>query len=373
LQRRVVAVEAIQSFIGFALTGSILFSYMRRAGEAGSTLLLIYWGLSLPTLGQQVALLVQQYPMYRNTALRLLEPLGAPEESYDKEGARAEQDPNSVGEQSKGVCLTFERIVVRAAGHTILEGIELQFNAGTQVAIIGPSGAGKSSLVGLLLGWHRPASGRVLVDGLPLDAARLEKLRRQTVWVDPTVQLWNRSLLENIRYGAQGIAALPMSELIELAQLGDVLRRLPDGLQTRLGESGALVSGGEGQRVRFGRAAMRSGVRLVILDEPFRGLDREHRRQLLANARRLWPTATLLCITHDVNETHSFDRVIVVEQGCIVEDGTPADLLQQRGSRYCALSEAENATREGIWESHIWRRLRLAGGTLSEEGKKNLS
>ena len=151
-----------------------------------------------------------------------------------------------------------------------------------------------------------------------------------------------------------------------------MLKRLPDGLQTRLGESGALVSGGEGQRVRFGRAAMRGGVRLVILDEPFRGIDREHRRQLLATARRLWPDATLLCITHDVNDTQSFDRVVVVERGHVVEDGRPADLLQRPGSRYRALSEAENATREGIWESHVWRRLRLAGGTLAEEGKKNL-
>lgn len=370
LQRRIVAVEAIQSFIGFALAGWILFSYMHRAGQLGSTLLLIYWGLSLPALGQQLALLAQQYPVYRNTTLRLLEPLGAPEERRGKEEEQAVDNRDSRGEPSKAVCLKFEQVNVRAAGQAILEGINLQLNAGTHAAIIGPSGAGKSSLVGLLLGWHSPANGRVLVDGLALDETRLEKLRRETVWVDPTVQLWNRSLLENLRYGAQGITALSMSELIELAQLGDVLKKLPDGFQTRLGESGALVSGGEGQRVRFARAALRGGVRLVILDEPFRGIDHQHRRRLLSNARGLWPDATLLCITHDVSDTQSFDRVIVVEQGRVVEDGAPAELIRRPGSRFGALVEAEKAVREGIWESRLWRRLRLDGGTLSEDDRK---
>ena len=131
------------------------------------------------------------------------------------------------------------------------------------------------------------------------------------------------------------------------------------------------MSGGEGQRVRLGRAMLRSGVRLVILDEPFRGLDREQRRELLARARRMWREATLLCITHDVGETQAFDRVLVVEGGQIVEDGAPADLAKRPGSRYRAMLEAEAAVREGLWSSGAWRRLRLAGGVLVEnEGKE---
>ena len=117
--------------------------------------------------------------------------------------------------------------------------------------------------------------------------------------------------------------------MIEAADLRDLLEKLPDGLQTRLGEGGALVSGGEGQRVRLGRGLLRPGVRLVILDEPFRGLDRERRRELLARARRWWRAATVLCITHDVGETQGFGRVLVVDGGQIVEDGAPADLAAQ--------------------------------------------
>jgi energy-coupling factor transporter ATP-binding protein EcfA2 len=107
----------------------------------------------------------------------------------------------------------------------------------------------------------------------------------------------------------------------------------------------------------------------VILDEPFRGLDRERRRELLARARRWWQAATVLCITHDLGETRGFERVLVVDAGQIVEDGTPADLAARPGSRYRALLEAEREVREGLWSRGVWRRLRLEGGRLVEAGR----
>src|SRR5206468_5374577 len=104
----------------------------------------------------------------------------------------------------------------------------------------------------------------------------LARLRRETVWVEPTVYLWNRSLLENLRYGVDG-SGRPVEEAIGEADLDEVLGRLPIGLQTPLGEGGALLSGGEGQRVRLGRGVLRASPRLVILDEAFRGLERPRR------------------------------------------------------------------------------------------------
>src|SRR5262249_15253367 len=139
-----------------------------------------------------------------------------------------------------------------------------------------------------------------------------------------------------------------------------------DGMETRLGEGGALVSGGEGQRVRLARAMARPGVRLVILDEPFRGLDREKRRELLARARAVWENATVLCITHDVGETRNFDRGLVMEAGRIAEDGRPAQLTGRAESRYADLLRAEEAVRHGLWSSPEWRKLRLEQGKLTE-------
>jgi ATP-binding cassette subfamily B protein len=262
------------------------------------------------------------------------------------------------------VAIALRGVSVRASGHWILQGVDLEIEPGSQVAIVGPSGAGKSSLVGLLLGWYRPASGQILVDGEPLGPARLESLRRATAWVDPSVQLWNRSLFENLRYGAPDHAPLDLA--IEAADLAGLLEKLPDGMQTPLGEGGGLVSGGEGQRVRLGRALLRGDARLVILDEPLRGLDRERRRELLRRARERWRAATLLCVTHDVGETLAFDRVLVVENGRLVEDARPAELAARAGSRYRQLLDAEADVRAGLWASSGWRHLDLGAGRVAE-------
>ena len=138
----------------------------------------------------------------------------------------------------------FDDVSIKASGHTVLERFGLSIEAGSHVAIVGPSGAGKSSLVGLLLGWHKPASGQILIDGVQLDGECLEELRKNTAWLDPGVQLWNRSLLDNIQYGFGDYPAPPLTELIEEADLRAVLERLPDTLQTQLGEGGALLSAG---------------------------------------------------------------------------------------------------------------------------------
>lgn len=363
LQRTVLWVEGVLAFAGFGLAAWLLLSHLGRSGFGGGALLLVYWALSLPAYGEQLALATRQYPALRNTALRLTEPLGAPEEPWSAVGAQAQPG------DGPGLSIELRAATVRAGGHVLLEDVDLHIESGAEVAIVGPSGAGKSTLVGILLGWQRLSGGEVLVDGEPLDAARVERLRRECAWVDPAVQLWNRSFLDNLRYGSPPSASERMGSVIESADLHGVLERLPDGLQTPLGEGGALVSGGEGQRVRLGRSLLRPGVRLVILDEPFRGLDREKRRLLLQRARAQWKGATLLCITHDVGETTSFERVLVVEGGRIAEDDAPSVLAARAGSRYRALLDAEDAVQRGLWASSEWRRLYIDGGHLRPEAR----
>lgn len=367
LERLVVWADGMQFFASFGLAGWLLIDHISRVGELGSVLLLLYWALNLPAIGQDIAGIAWQYPADRNLTLRLLEPLGAPEE-VEVQSSRAELAnvrSEDVVESPKPVAITFENVSIRAAGHTILEDLQLTIEAGSHVAVVGAMGAGKSSLVGAVLGWHRPAAGRVLVDGLPLEGTRMERLRAQTAWIDPAVQIWNRTLLDNLRYGSAA-DSMPTGELLDEAELHQVLQKLPDGLQTELGEGGALVSGGEGQRVRLGRALHKGQVRLAILDEPFRGLDRGQRRALLTVARRHWRDATLICITHDVGETFTFDRVLVVEAGRVVEDDAPANLARRSDSRYLRLLQAELDVRERLWSSAEWRHWRLEDGQLRQ-------
>jgi ABC-type bacteriocin/lantibiotic exporter with double-glycine peptidase domain len=354
LQRTAVVIEAIQITAMFALVAALLLSHPLQGADIGRVLLVVYWALNLPVLGQEFNTIARQYPNYRNTATRLLEPLGAPEEVITPIQPAANPRPPSI---------EFQQVAVEAAGHTILQGIDLQVASGAHIAIVGPSGAGKSSLIGILLGWLKPSQGSVLVDGRPLDC---NLLRPQLAWVDPAVQLWNRSFLSNLSYGSDAGAAR-VGHAIDAALLRGVLENLPQGMQTRLGEGGALVSGGEGQRVRLARALLRSGVRLAILDEPFRGLDREKRAHLLARVREFWRHSTLFCVTHDIAETRDFDRVLVVEGGRIVEDGRPDELCAVPHSRYAELLEAEAQIRSGLWSGSVWRRVRIHSGRVVEQ------
>jgi ABC-type bacteriocin/lantibiotic exporter with double-glycine peptidase domain len=388
--RTLAAFEVVQSLAGVPFAVWLLAHHAATPQGAGDVMLLAYWALLLPTLGAELVFWARQYPVHRNVTLRLLEPLGAPEEprhgassagaaagsgeseDHAQDGAEQGNRFPRAGSRAagpRGVRLDFGGVSVRAGGHTILEGVDVGIEPGSHVAIVGPSGAGKSSLVGLLLGVHGPSEGVVRVDGEALDASRLERLRNDTAWLDPSVQLWNRSLFDNLVYGAERLPTTGLVDILRRADLRPVLDRLPDGLQSPLGESGGFLSGGEGQRVRLGRAMSRWTARLVIMDEPFRGLDREQRGRMLRHSRELWAHATVICVTHDVSETLEFDRVLVVDGGRIVADGAPALLAAEPGSPYAALLAAEADAWEGTWSNPVWRRLRLDGGRLVEEAR----
>jgi ATP-binding cassette subfamily B protein len=370
-QRATVVVEGVQSLAGFAFAALLIFAYLDRAGGTGAALLLlVYWALSLPLLARQIALAARQYPVYRNITLRLLEPLGAVEETGAEETAasartEAARIPASAArEAAAGVAISIKDVSVRVAGHLILENIDLAIPAGNQIAIIGPSGAGKSTLLGLLLGWHQPSQGRIMIDGRTLAPPLVEWLREQTAWIDPAVHLWNRTLVDNLLYGAPDGAFALVGRHINEAGLYELLQRLRNGLQTPLGEGGALVSGGEGQRVRFGRAISRPQARLVLMDEPFSGLERPLRRELLGRAQDLWRGATVLCISHDVEETLAFDRVLVIRAGKVVEDGAPSELANRPDSRYRAMLDSERAAQAQFRLARHWRRFRVEQGRV---------
>jgi len=365
LARTQILVETVMGLVGFGLAAVVVFHYLVTAEGSGWAILLVYWVLMIPSLGFELAFLIQQYPQHRNVTLRLLEPLGA-EEGASDEDVDATEASDQNGPPVSAPAITFENVSVQQAGNQVLAVEALTIPAGEHVAIVGVSGAGKSSLVGLLLGWYQPNTGAVRVDGDPLTGRVLSRLRQRTTWVDPTVQLWNRSLLENLRYGQES-ERRPVGEAVEAAELDEVLARLPMGLQTPVGAGGALLSGGEGQRLRLGRGICRGAPSLVILDEAFCGLERTRRTAMLTAARKRWQGATLLCITHDISQTRSFGRVLVIEGGRIIEDGAPAELAEQSDSRYAGLLDAEARALARL-AGPEWRHLRVDGGHVSDGG-----
>jgi ATP-binding cassette subfamily B protein len=357
-QALLVRAEAAQMALTLGIVAGMICTQAARAQHPAGLLLLIYWALSIPAMGRQFASVVWNLPALRNTLLRFLEPLGAAEELREPVFRPVSR---RIASSAK---IELEEVTVVAGGHVILEDLNLSVAPGEHIAIVGASGAGKSSLAGLLLGWHKPARGSVRVDDAPLDDRALAQLRREIGWIDPQVHLFQNTLFDNLRFGNDAGAAIDLA--IENAGLVGILERLPDGLQTRLGEGGALVSGGEGQLVRMGRALARSGVRLAILDEPARGLDRDRRREFLGRARQHFAAATLFYITHDVTDTLDFDRALVIGQGRILEEGRPAEMYEKPDSRYRALFDGDKSVRRHLWSHPMWRRLQMSRGVLTE-------
>lgn len=354
-----VAVQGLQLITTSGLAAWLVLSQVWSAEPSPGALVTAFLALRLPASAAELAAAQFALRNLRGLALRVLAPLAAPLEGGEREEAAPAQH--------RAAEIQFERVSALASGHRLLQDIELCIPPGRHVGIVGASGAGKSSLLGLLLGWLRPAAGVLRVDGQPLDLRAIRHLRSQTAWVDPAIQLWDRSLLDNLSFGDDADLAQKLPHALSGAQLTELLERLPEGLQAQLGEGGRRVSGGQGQRVRLGRAWLRSEPRLVLLDEPFRGLERARRRELLQRARAHWRGATLLLVSHDVEDTEQLDHVVVLDAGRIVEQGEPALLLARPASRYAQLHARSRAARSELWGAALWRRLRLHGGKLQAD------
>jgi ABC-type bacteriocin/lantibiotic exporter with double-glycine peptidase domain len=276
---------------------------------------------------------------------------------------------------SPGLDVELRGVSLELGGRRVLEALNLHLLPGEHLALLGRSGAGKSSLLSLLLGLEQPAAGSVLIDGETLNAAdgegerpesNLARLRRHTAWVDPAVQLWNQSAFENLIYGREAVNPEELVAALEAMDATELVARLPEGLSTVLGEGGLRLSGGEGQRLRLARAWLKDHARLVLLDEPFRGLERSRRALLMERLRQRFAQATLIAVTHDVESALAFPRVAILEGGRLVEQGRPAELAARPDSALAELLAAERRLRSLGFGDLGWRRFWVADGHLEE-------
>jgi subfamily B ATP-binding cassette protein MsbA len=206
-------------------------------------------------------------------------------------------------------------------GRAALEDIDFVVPVGQTIAIVGPSGAGKSTLASLLLRLRAPTSGRITVDGRDCWEFSPESWHRATALVEQDAFLFHGTLRENIRYGCEGVSEHALNEAISAAHLTDVVSSLPDGLDTLVGERGAMVSGGQRQRIAIARAVIRNPS-ILILDEATSHLDAVSERlvqQALQNASR---GRTTIVIAHRLSTIRDADLLIVLEDGRIAEHGT---------------------------------------------------
>jgi ABC-type multidrug transport system fused ATPase/permease subunit len=234
--------------------------------------------------------------------------------------------------------LEFDRVSVDLGRGQILRSVSFTVGAGETVAVVGPSGSGKSTIADLMVRLLDPDDGRVLLDGVDLRQLSLDDLRRHVVLVDQEPVLFHASIAENIRYARPEASDAQVRQAASAAGVDEVLARLPDGLATIVGERGTALSAGERQRVAIARALL-LGPSVLILDEPTSALDPASERQVLSGYERVMRGRTTILISHHLSLASATDRVVVVGERGILEQGRPAD-LQAAGGAFAALFAA---------------------------------
>ena len=233
----------------------------------------------------------------------------------------------------------------RVDGPEILHDISFHVAAGQIVGIVGPSGSGKSTLAKLLERIYLPETGRVLVDGIDLAMTDAAWLRRQVGIVLQEDILFNRSVAENI---ALADPAMPMQRIIDAARLAgahEFILELPEGYETVVGERGCSLSGGQRQRIAIARALV-GDPRILIFDEATSALDYESERLIQENMRSICEGRTVFIIAHRLSAVRRADRIITIEHGRIVEDGTHDELIRSNG-RYANLHVLQAGANDG--------------------------
>ncbi|MBX4200920.1 ABC transporter ATP-binding protein/permease, partial [Candidatus Parcubacteria bacterium] len=218
----------------------------------------------------------------------------------------------------------------------VLEGINLVIKPGERVALIGPSGAGKSTFIKLLLRLYSPTKGQILIDGQDIQKVTQGSLRKNISLVPQDPVLFHRTLADNIAYGKPGASRKQIEEAAQLAHCDEFIKNLPLGFETFVGERGIKLSGGERQRVAIARAMIKNAP-VLVLDEATSSLD-SHSELLIQDALdTLMAGKTTIVIAHRLSTIQKMDRIIVIDNGKIIEDGNHKELLKNPDSLYYKL------------------------------------
>ncbi|MGH3105880.1 MAG: ABC transporter ATP-binding protein, partial [Rubrobacteraceae bacterium] len=254
------------------------------------------------------------------------------------------ESPDALRAPAFGGRVTFEDVsfAYEDEAGEVLEDMDFDVEAGSRVALVGLSGAGKTTVTSLIARLYDPQRGRVLIDGRDIRDFTLKSLRDSITFVPQEPMLFRASVAENIGYGKAGATRQEIERAAELAGADGFIRELPEGYDTLLSERGESLSGGQRQRISIARAMLRESP-ILILDEPQSGLDAEAASAVEDNWRALTAGRTTFVIAHELRLVRSVDRILVIEDGSLAQDGSHEELLASDGlyARLYALQERD--------------------------------
>ena len=317
-------------------TAIVLFAgAMQVIGGAMTVGTLLVFVAYLTMLHQQLRALMKVYPELRAASAglrRVREILDAQPEVADLPGAveLARVD---------GAVVLEDVVFGYEPERPVLRGVSLEARPGETIALVGATGAGKSTLVGLVPRFFDPWSGRVLIDGRDVRSFRLASLRRAVAVVLQEPFLFPLSIADNIAYGRPGASAEQVEAAAQTANAHEFISRLPEGYATVIGERGATLSGGERQRIAIARALLKDAP-ILILDEPTSALDAQTESLLLEALERLMAGRTTFIIAHRLSTIRRAQRIVVLDQGRVVEQGRHRELIAA-GGHYARLHDLQ--------------------------------
>ena len=252
---------------------------------------------------------------------------------FDTMDEAVEEDKGTVELKDVRGAIEFKDVHLTYPGTTreAIKGVTLSVRPGEHVALVGLSGSGKSSMVNLVPRFWSVTSGAVTVDGVNVEDCTLASLRDHIAVVSQNVILFDTTIRENIAYGMPEVSEAAIEKAVEAAALTEVVAALPKGLDTPVGEAGGLLSGGQKQRISIARALLKDAP-ILILDEATSALDSESENQIKEALETLMRGRTCLTVAHRLSTIDRADRIVVMQDGVIVEEGTPAELLAKGGA-----------------------------------------
>ena len=252
---------------------------------------------------------------------------------FDTMDEAVEEDKGTVELKNVKGAIEFKDVHLTYPGTTreAIKGVTLSVRPGEHVALVGLSGSGKSSMVNLVPRFWSVTSGAVTVDGVDVEDCTLTSLRNHIAVVSQNVILFDTTVRENIAYGMPEVSEAAIEKAVEAAALTEVVAALPQGLDTPVGEAGGLLSGGQKQRISIARALLKDAP-ILILDEATSALDSESENQIKEALETLMKGRTCLTVAHRLSTIDRADRIVVMQDGVIVEEGTPAELMAKGGA-----------------------------------------
>jgi ATP-binding cassette subfamily B protein len=323
LERLRIAHAAVTIVLAIGLLAWAVMLWEQGAVTAGDVVLACTLGLAVLHATRDLAVALVDVTQHFARLSEALATLLVPHELRDH--------PEAACLVRRGASVELEHIsFCYPNGNTVFDGLSLTFEPGQRVGLVGPSGGGKSSLLALIQRFYDLQDGRITIDGQDIARVTQESLRAAIAVVPQDLSLFHRSAMENIRYGRPDATDSEVFAAADFAGCRDFMEALPRGFATIVGDRGVQLSGGQRQRIAIARAFLKDAP-LLLLDEATSALDGESEEAIQEALAKLMRGRTVIAIAHRLSTVHNFDRIVVLRDGQVVQDGTPDHLMHQEG------------------------------------------